>query len=246
MELYRSKDLDIEECLALGRALGTVYGSDAVILTARDGVHISRLAKRAVVIGIACAGCSVLDLRLAPEVLLRFNLDRGNGDAGVYVGYGGGGLRVNLLGREEEERARRVGELLASRKFPHVPLGSLGGINMYPNAVDDFIRAQHKRVHFLRDVRVLVDCQNTPISVLALPLFESYGMRVALFNDSLTTFQEPLGKEAFMGRFRGGDFALGIRLLADRVELLDREGRVEEFDGLEALLKHLARGATRG
>jgi phosphomannomutase len=246
MELYRSKDLDIEECLALGRALGTVYGHDAILLTARDGVHISRLAKRAVVIGIACAGCSVLDLRLAPEVLIRFNLERGNGDAGVYVTYAGEGLRVNLLSKDEEGRARGVKEFLSSRKFPDVPLGSLGGINMYPNAVDDYIRADHKRVHFLRDLKVLVDCRNSSISVLVLPLLEIYGMKVALFNDSLTTYQEPQGKEAFLRRFRGGEFAFGVRILPDNVELLDREGRVEDFESLEALLKQLAREAPKG
>jgi phosphomannomutase len=247
MELHRSKDLDIVEFLNLGRSIGAVFGQGALVVAARDGMHVSRLAKRAVVIGIAYGGTSVLDLRLAPELLVNFNIGRGNGDAGIYVKYGSEGVRVNFYAREsQEERGRRILQFLKGGEFPHVDLAGFGDINVYPNAVEDYVRATHKKVSFLKGYKALVDCRNSPIALLALPMFESYGMRVSLFNDSMATYQEPKPKEEFLRRFGDGGFDLGIRLLEGTTELHRPGGVVEEYEDLEALLKRLRPETPQG
>lgn len=243
MELDRSTDFEIEDYLRLGRAIGAVFGENSVLLVARDGLHVSRLAKRTIVVGIAASGASVLDFRLAPEVLVEFAVGKGNGDAGVYVHYDLRGVAVEFHATQhQEERAARILEVFRAREFPHVPLSALGEVSLYPNAVEDFVRDMHKRVHFLKGQRILVDCLNTPLAVLAPPLFESYGMKVTLFNDALATYQEPKGLEAFLARLRDGGFQWGVRMVPGAPELYRPGGEREGFADLEGLLRRI--GAT--
>ncbi len=243
VELHRAREFVIEDYLRLGQALGAVHGQNSLIIAARDGIHVSRLAKRAVVVGIAAAGASVLDFRLIPDLLVGFSVGRGHGDAGIHVRYDGGGLGVRFLARRDPEgTARRVMESFRAGAFPHVPLSSLGEVTLYPNAIEDFVRDMHKKVNFLKGHRLLVDCRNTPMAVLAPPLLESYGMKVSLFNDAVSTYQEPKGEESFLRRLSEGDFTHGVRLLERGAALYPRSGHREDFGDLTELLVRMGQG----
>ncbi len=238
MEIYISDDLDVYEVVDLGQAVGTAYGSASLLLTGRDGLHLSRMTKRGLILGIAYTGASVLDLRLVPKLVLEDSLER-QGDAALYVDYRPSQIRIGLEGEGVEEKAGEVHKVRKSRKFVRAPLSDLGAIALYPNAIDDYVSGLHKRVDYLKDVSVLVDCQNGPITVLMAPLLESYGMKVELFNDRATQFQEPLGKEAFRKRLSSGRYDSGIRCLDEGFELHTGLGDLNTYRDLPGLVKAL-------
>ncbi len=238
MELYTSDDLDVYEVVDLGQAVGTAYGPGSLLLTGRDGLHVSRMTKRGLILGIAYTGASVLDLRLTPKLVLEDSLSR-QGNAALYLDYQPSKIRIALEGEGVEERAKVIRGLVESRKFVKAPLSDLGAIALYPNAIDDYVSGIHKRVDFLRDLSVLVDCQNGPIAVVMPPLLESFGMKVDLFNDRVTQYQEPLGEEAFLERFRSGRYDLAIRCLDGRFDLHSTAGRLSSHPDLPALVRAL-------
>lgn len=238
MELYTADDLDVYEVVDLGLAVGTAYGPTSLVLTGRDGLHVSRMTKRGLILGIANTGASVLDLRLTPKLVLKDSLTR-QGDAALYVDYEPSRIRVSLEGEGAEEKAEKIRGLVKSRRFARAPLSDLGAIALYPNATDDYVSGIHKRVDFLRALNVLVDCQNGPIAVVMPPLLESFGMKVDLFNDRVTQYQAPLGEEAFQERFRSGRYDLAVRCLDGRFDLHSGEGRLSSHTDIPALVKAL-------
>lgn len=240
MELYSAEDLDVYEVVDLGQAVGTTYGPASLLLTGRDGLHVSRMAKRGLILGIAYTGASVLDLRLTPKLVLDDHLSR-QGDGALYVDYRPSKISITLQGEGAEERAEEIHQRLQSQEFVRAPLSDLGAISLYPNAIEDFISGVHKRVDFLKSQRVLVDCQNRPITVLMGPLLESYGMRVDLFNDRVTHYQEPRGEEEFMNRFRGSRYDVAVRCFEERFDLLEPDGGRYSYPDLESLLRALER-----
>ncbi len=238
MELYVADDLDVYGIVDLGQAVGTAYGPSSLLLTGRDGLHISRMTKRGLILGIAYTGASVLDLRLTPKLVLEDSLTR-QGNSALYVDYRPSQIRVRLDGEGAEEKVEQIHHLMDSRQFNRAPLSDLGAIALYPNAIDDFVSHMHKRVDFLRDLSILVDCQNGPMTVLMAPLLESYGMKVDLFNDRATQYQEPLDEGAFQERFRSGRYDRAIRCLEERFDLYTVEGPVSSHLALLALIRAL-------
>jgi phosphomannomutase len=238
MELYTAEDLDVYGIVDLGQAVGSAYGPASLLLTGRDGLHVSRMAKRGLILGIAYTGASVLDLRLTPKLVLDDHLAR-QGEGALYVDYRPSKIRITMDGESVEEKTEEIYRRLDSRDFVRAPLSDLGAISLYPNAIDDYVSGVHKRVDFLKSQRVLVDCQNRPIAVLMGPLLESYGMRVDLFNDRVTHYQEPRGEEEFLERFRQGRYDVAIRCLDERFDLLVTEGERYTYPDLEPLLRAL-------
>lgn len=239
MELYQASDLNVYEVVDLGQAVGTALGPSSLLLTGRDGLHVSRMTKRGLILGIAYTGASVLDLRLTPKLVLDQVLE-GQGKGALYVDYRPSRIRISWDGEEAERWAGEIEAIRESRAFVRVPLSDLGAIALYPNAVDDYVSALHKRVDFLQALRILADCQNGPVSVLIHPLLESYGMKVALFNDRVTQYQEPLGEEAFQERFQSGNFDFGIRCLDERFDLHTQDGDRSSYRDLPSLIRALA------
>ncbi len=238
MELYTAEDLDVYGVVDLGQAVGTAYGPASLLLTGRDGLHVSRMVKRALILGVAYTGASVLDLRLTPKLVLDDHLSR-QGEGGLYVDYSPSRICISLNGKTAEERMQEIFRILESKEFVRAPLSDLGAISLYPNAIDDYVNALHKRVDFLKSLDVLVDGRNQPIAVLMPPLLESYGMRVDTFNDRVTHYQEPMGEEKFMTRFQGGRYDLAIRCREDRFDLYRKEGGRSTYDGLAGLIQAL-------
>lgn len=238
MELYAADELDVYKVVDLGQAVGTAYGPASLLLTGRDGRHVSRMTKRGLILGIAYTGASVLDLRLTPKLVLEDSLSR-QGNAALYVDYEPSRIRIALEGEGAEEKAEVIHGLVESREFVRAPLSDLGAIALYPNAIDDFVSGIHKRVDFLRHMSVLVDCQNGPITVVMPPLLESFGMKVDLFNDRVTQYQEPLDEEAFRERFRSGRYDMAIRCLDSRFDLHSMEGRLSSHPDVPALVRAL-------
>lgn len=238
MELYRADELDVYEVVDLGQAVGTAYGPSSLLLTGRDGLHVSRMTKRALILGIANTGASVLDLRLTPKRVLVDHLGR-QGQAALYVAYRPSRILVTLEGEGADAQAEEVARVRAERAFARAPLSDLGAISLYPNAVDDYVAGLHKRVDYLKDLHLLVDGQNRPVAVLMQPLLESYGMRADLMNDHVTHYREPEGEEAFTSRLRTGDYHGGVRCLEDRLELHRRDGERSTYADLAELLQAL-------
>lgn len=238
MELYTAEDLKVYEVVDLGQALGTAYGPASLLLTGRDGLHVSRMTKRALILGIAYTGASVLDLRLTPRLVLGEHLAK-QGDGAIYVDYRPSRIRIELEGKTAEAKAKEVTRLRVSKEFVRAPLSDLGAISLYPNAIDDCVSGIHKRVDYLRSLHVLVDCQNLPITILMPTLLESFGMKVDTFNDRVTDYQEPQGEEAFLARFEDSRYDLAIRCLDRRFELYGRGGDHSTYRELTTLLQAL-------
>ncbi|MFQ5837546.1 MAG: hypothetical protein ACE5HJ_02025 [Thermoplasmata archaeon] len=240
MKLHTAEDLDVYEVVDLGQAVGTAYGPASLLLTGRDGLHVSRMAKRGLILGIAYTGASVLDLRLTPKLVLDDHLGR-QGEGALYVDYRPSRIRITLDGEGAEEKLQEIYRILEARDFVRAPLSDLGAISLYPNAIDDYVSGIHKRVDFLKSHRTLVDCQNGPVTVLVGPLFESYGMRVDLFNDRVTHYQEPRGEDEFLDRLQRGRYDLGIRCLEEKFDLYRGGEDRSTYPSLEAILRAMDR-----
>ncbi len=241
MRVYSSEKCDARECLELGLALGSWIGQSGMATTGTDGRPISRLVRRALTVGMASLGVSVLDMRMVPEEVLRYEIRRQGMGAGVYVEFDGSRVGVNLYNSAGESvdgaTARRVLELMGKVGGEWPGVMELGTILYYPNGIEDYIESLYSEVSFTKPLKVLVDCRTTPIAALVPALLERYGMKVQLFNGLVSGYGTPRPKEEFLETLRRERCDLGLRFV-DVVEMYNSAGeRVDERPGLrEALL----------
>ncbi|MGQ9582659.1 MAG: hypothetical protein ACUVV6_03990 [Thermoplasmatota archaeon] len=241
MRIYSSDKCDARECLELGLALGSWIGQSGMAMTGTDGRPISRLVRRALTVGMASLGVSVLDMRMVPEEVLRYEIRKQGMGAGVYVQFDGARVGVDLYnsGGEsvDDATARRVLELMGGERGEWPAVMELGTILYYPNGIEDYIEGLYSEVSFTNSLRVLADCRATPIAALVPALLERYGMKVQLFNGLVSGYCAPRPKEEFLETLRRERCHVGLRFV-DVVEIYNHLGeRIDERPGLrEALL----------
>ncbi|MEM4729969.1 MAG: hypothetical protein QXH42_09480 [Thermoplasmata archaeon] len=250
MRIYESETCDARECLELGLALGSWMGQNAMVMTGTDGRPVSRLVRRALTVGLASLGVSVLDMRLVPEEVLRYEVRKQGMGAGIYVFFDGSKVGVSLYNSRGEpadpETVRRIMGLMAGEGREGggggrrtVGLMDLGTILYYPNGIEDYIESLYSEISFRNPLSVLADCQTTPLAALVPGLLERYGMKVQLFNGLVSGYGQPRPKEEFLEALRRERPHLGLRFV-DVVEVYSASGeKLDERHGLKDLLLFL-------
>jgi len=229
MKIHAANEYDPRECVDLGAAIGTWLGTESMIMTGTDGKPISRLVRRALTVGLASTGITVLDLRMVPDVVVKFEIKRQGMGAGLYVSYDGTEFSIRLYNSDgesmEEEKARQLREVRAHKKYLKVSIPNLGTILYYPNGIEDYIDSLSSELSFRKNISVLADCQSTPIAAVIPGLFERFGIKTTLFNGLVSGYGTPKPKEEFIQSLKRERYNLGIRFL-EHVEIYGSDGTV--------------------
>ena len=243
MKIYSSDTCDALESLELGMAIGAWLGQNGMIMTGTDGKPISRLVRRALTVGLASRGVTVLDMRMVPDIVVGYEVKRQGMGAGLYVSFDGSKVHVELWKGEgesiDEESVRQIRQIRAQAGYERLGIMDLGTVLYYPNGIEDYIDYLSSELQFRKPLSILADCQTTPLAAIVPGLLERYGIKTTLFNGLVSGYANPKPKEEFLEALKRERYNLGLRFM-DVVEIYDGEGTMlEERHGLKALLQYL-------
>lgn len=243
MRIYSSDDCDARQCLDLGMAIGAWMGQNGMIMTGTDGKPISRLVRRALTVGLASTGVTVLDMRMVPEVVVGYEVKKQGMGAGLYVAFDGTRYNVTIFKSDgeplDQEAVNKILALRGQATAHKLGIMDLGTILYYPNGIEDYIDSLYSEISFRKPMTVLADCQTTPIAAVIPGLFERYGIKTTLFNGLVSGYGTPKPKEEFLSALKLDKHQLGLRFM-DVVEIYDGSGKkVDERHGIKEVLLYL-------
>ncbi len=254
--------LSADLALRLGRAVALRAQPGAEILVGRDTRRSGPMLMDAVCAGIASAGGTALRLGVLPTPAVAWAVRTRGARAGIVISashnpFPDNGLKVFgpdgfKLGDEAEEELE---ELLESTS--ELPTG--GGVGTTGDAADatgDYAAwvAEQAGVD-LTGMRIVVDCAHGAATPVAAPLFAALGASAHLtactpdgVNINVDCGSTHLGHVAAAVRERGADLGVAFDGDADRVLLVDGEGRAVDGDHILAILAEdlLGRDALTG
>lgn len=243
--VYASKEYSPKECLDVGSGIATWLGTEKIIVTGRDGKPVSRYARRALIVGLAACGVSSLDMRMISSKVLRYEIQKMNVEAGVYVSYFESNIQVHVYNEKGENipeaEVQKIKNIIGKGEFTKSSLTELGSSSYYPNALEDYISKITEEINFKKPMKILIDCQGDPISSVVSPLFEKYEIKTVLFNDFLSGYDFPKGREEFLKQLMAGKFELGVRFERDDtkgIEIINGD-RTSHVDTMEQLLSYI-------
>jgi mannose-1-phosphate guanylyltransferase/phosphomannomutase len=237
-------DVTPETAVRLAAALGTALKSGARVVCSRDAPPGCRMIKRAMIAGLNSTGVDVADLRVLPAAVNRHLLKTESFDAGFHVGvsytdpevvqirffeYPGIQL-TDSMQKEIEKHFTR----LELRRAAHNGVGSVS----YPARVretyaQDLLATLDRDAIRDRGFRIVVDYGYSAASYV-LPLVVG-PMRVetisshAFVSDSAeagsSTLHESIGQAKRLVRAVGADFGAVFDRAAERLFLIDEQGR---------------------
>ena len=250
MKIYTSDMCEAKECLGLGMAVGAWLGQNGMIMTGTDGKPVSRLVRRALTVGLASQGVTVLDMRMVPDAVVSYEVKRQGMGAGIYVSFDGSHFAVDLYKSDgehaDQETVDQINKIRATDKYGHLGIQELGTILYYPNGIEDYIDHLYSQVQFRKPLNIMADCQTTPVAAVVPGLFERYGIKVTLFNGLVSGYANPKPKEEFLEAMSRERYNLGLRFM-DVVEIYDGDGnKVDERHGLGELLQYLREYQPKG
>jgi phosphomannomutase len=243
MRIYSAESCDARESLELGMAIGAWLGQNGMIMTGTDGKPVSRLVRRALTVGLASRGVTVLDMRMVPDMVVGYEVKRQGMGAGLYVSFDGARVHVDLVKGEnepvDEESVKKIRQAQAAATYELLGVQELGTVLYYPNGIEDYIDYLSSEIQFRKPISVLADCRTTPVAAIVPGLLERYGIKATLFNGLVSGYANPKPREEFLEALRRERFNLGLRFM-DLIEIYDGEGnRLDERQGLKALLVYL-------
>lgn len=241
---YELEEYDPKTFINIGLAFGTLSGPETIIVAGRDGKPVTRLVKRAVGLGIAWSGTTILDLRLMPREIVRYEVKKLMANGGFYISYDNNKFSIDLFDKDgdliDEDLKKKVKKTIKNNKYSKVAVTNLGTHMYYPNAIDDYVNDVLSEVSFKKSINVIVDCQNSPMAMVIPPLLEKYGIAVSTINTFFTGYAANQEVNDFLRQLREGDFRIGLRLMPNAIEIYNENGRkVAEKKNITATLKYI-------
>lgn len=233
------RDLTPEVVEVLGRGIGSALlnrGKKNLAL-GRDCRLSSPAFGEAMTRGLTAAGCDVTEIGTVPTPLLYFTVFHRKMEGGVMItgshnppdhnGFKVMAGEETLYGPEIKE----IAELIAAGKF-RTGSGRTASYKVVPEYLDDVVG----RIKLARPLKVVVDAGNGTGGAVAVPLFRRLGCDVTeLYCDMDGRFPnhhpDPTLPEAMQDLIRtvresGADVGLGYDGDADRIGVVDNEGRL--------------------
>ena len=134
---------------------------------------------------------------------------------------------------------KKIRQAQAAATYELLGVQELGTVLYYPNGIEDYIDYLSSEIQFRKPISVLADCRTTPVAAIVPGLLERYGIKATLFNGLVSGYANPKPREEFLEALRRERFNLGLRFM-DLIEIYDGEGnRLDERQGLKALLVYL-------
>lgn len=239
------EDLDEGTVEVLGRAMATYFlgRGQSRVAVGRDVRLSSPAFSQALVRGILSTGCDVTDIGVVPTPLLYFSVFHGKLPAGVMItgshnppehnGFKMMSGTDTLYGKT----IQALYEIVRKGVFPRGQ-GQSEMLDVVP-AYRDYVAGN---VRFERPVKVVVDAGNGTGGVVAAPLFRRMGAEVVeLFCEPDGRFPNhhpdptlPEAMEKLVARVRetGAELGIGYDGDADRIGVVDDEGRIVWGDQL--------------
>jgi phosphomannomutase/phosphoglucomutase len=239
------EDLDEGTVEVLGRAMATYFlgRGQSRVAVGRDVRLSSPAFSQALVRGILSTGCDVADLGVVPTPLLYFSVFHGKLPAGVMItgshnppehnGFKMMSGTDTLYGKT----IQALYEIVRKGVFPRGQ-GRSETLDVVP-AYRDYVAGN---VRFERPVKVVVDAGNGTGGVVAAPLLRRMGAEVVeLFCEPDGRFPNhhpdptlPEAMEKLVARVRetGAELGIGYDGDADRIGVVDDEGRIVWGDQL--------------
>jgi len=241
---YEFEEYDPKTFIDIGLAFGTLSGSETMIVAGRDGKPVTRLAKRAMGLGIAWTGTTVLDLRLMPKEIVKHEVKKLMANGGFYISYDNNKFSIDLFNKDgdvvDEDFEKEIKKVIKNNRCSKVAVTNLGTHMYYPNAIDDYINDIVSEVSFKKPINVIVDCQNSPMTMAIPQLFERYGITVSTTNTFFTGYAGNQEIKDFLRQLKEGDFYIGLRLMPDAIEIYTAKGKkVAEKKNIVAALKYI-------
>jgi phosphomannomutase/phosphoglucomutase len=165
--------------------LGLSFGTQALrlqqtrVIVARDGRHSGAMLSKGLSDGLRDSGCDVIDIGQVPTPVLYFATHALNTGTGIMItgshnppDYNG--FKMMLAGDTlAEEQIQALFTCIQNRSFSHGQ-GSLQNIDL----IDDYIARIQQDIKLQQPLKIVVDCGNGVVGVLAEKLFRALGCEV--------------------------------------------------------------------
>ncbi|MDQ1280067.1 MAG: phosphomannomutase / phosphoglucomutase [Thermoproteota archaeon] len=248
-------ELTPEFATKVGLAIGTYFGQKR-ILVGYDSRTSSPLISRAVIIGLASAGCDVFDGGYAPTPSIQYAVKHFKMDGAILVTashnppeyngikvVGGDGVEIP---REEEIKIENI---FFGEKFTRKRWNALGSISIFPGIIDVHKDAVKKHVDVKsiskKRFKVVVDAANSVGALITPYLLRELGCDVVTLNAQLDgnfpgRLPEPkpetLGDLASTVKAIKADLGVAHDGDADRCIFVDESGKVCLGDSTGAII----------
>jgi mannose-1-phosphate guanylyltransferase/phosphomannomutase len=237
-------DLTPETAVRIAAALGTALPRGARVVASRESAPACRMIKRAMISGFTSTGIEVADLRVIPASVSRHLLKSENYDAGVHVGtsqvdpevvqirfFEPPGIQLTSGLQKELEKNFTRGELR------RVAFGAVGSIDYPARARETYTQdlfsgldVEAIRAH---GFRIVVDYGYSAASFV-LPLLlgplgveavSAHGFTTERADSGMQLLREAIGQVKPLVPAVGADFGVVLDRAAERIYLVDENGR---------------------
>ncbi len=245
-------DITPEMAMRLAMSYGTMLTKGSFVTTSRDGHPASRVLKRAAIAGLNSAGISVRDLEVVPVTVNRFDLQGGNAAGGIHVRMCPDDAEaVEILFAEPPgvpisgKRERSIENYYHREDFRRAFLDEIGTISYPARLVEGYQLAclEGWRVADLnrRGLRVAVDYAESAAGAILSNLIDQLEIEVLVVARRRKAVPTPEPGGAFERTARlvqsmEADLGVVFDAGAERLTVLDEQGRVVQPDVLLALL----------
>jgi len=180
----------------LGAAFGSIFPAGSPILVSRDATNIAHIATRALMTGLSSSGIKVLDLRMLPIPVVRYELKSGREVGGVYV-------RRSPLNSEHLDliffdangkdlpngSARSVERAFFQENFRRARPSDVGGMEYPQRPLDmyrqEFVKSLDRDALVSAKLRVVVDYAHGAAAGIFPSVVGSLGCEVVSINSSI-------------------------------------------------------------
>lgn len=255
-------DLTPEVAVRLGAALGTALKRGARVVMSRESPAACRLIKRAVITGVTATGVDVADLRVLPAPVNRHLLKSESYDAGLHIGTSASDPEAVEI-RFYEPPGIQVGEALrkeiekyySRQELRRVAFGDVGEIT-YParapeSYADDLLATLDVDAIRARGFRIVVDYGFSAASFVLPLVLGPLGVQAvsahefaAQDGERMLPLREAVGQAKRLVTAMGADFGAAFDRSAERLHLVDEQGREVPVD--QALLLFVKLIASNG
>jgi mannose-1-phosphate guanylyltransferase / phosphomannomutase len=248
-------DLTVDAAVRLAAAFGTALERGARVVASRESGPACRLIKRAMIAGLNSAGIDVADLRVLPAAVGRHLLKTESYDAGFHVGVSN--LEADVVQiRLFEYPGIQLGSSLQKEIEKHflrqdlrrAAASEVGTID-YPARVresyaQDLIGNVDREAIRAHGFRIVVDYSRSAASLVLPLVLDELGVETiarhgftASEQSGLAGLQEVIGQTKRLVRAVGADLGAVLDRAAERLYLIDEQGR--EIAVEQALLLYL-------
>ncbi|MDX6534058.1 MAG: mannose-phosphate guanylyltransferase / phosphomannomutase [Gaiellales bacterium] len=258
-------DITPDVATRLAMAYGTTLARGARVVASRDAHPASRMIKRAMLSGLVSTGINVSDLRVSMPAVNRHQLK---------IDERAGGLHVNVSADDPEllqitffeapgilvsdATLKSIERAYSRQEFRRVSAGEIGRLSYPSRATEsyaqDLLETLDVETIRSRGFRVVLNFAYSPASLVVPAMIGELGVELISVNafvdpgpQLMPTHEQSLDETSRLVRAVGADVGILMDVAAERIWLVDEEGRpIDAETSLLLLLRELSQQAGTG